>query len=135
MAPLGGCADPATQNWLIWAPALDRYALRLLARRVDDPSLREDTYPVTLRGKCRLTLHDPYPPICMPDEVGRYGMNAAPEWLICPCVVAVAGAVGASSHGARFDRGAVGRERCPLAQDLTLGMVAASMPPTMGAAR
>jgi len=31
MAPLDGCADAATQNWLIWAPAPDRYAPRLLA--------------------------------------------------------------------------------------------------------
>ena len=31
MAPVGGCADAATQNWLIWAPVPDRYAPRLLA--------------------------------------------------------------------------------------------------------
>ena len=28
-----------------------------------DPSLRSDIYPVTLRGRRWLLLHDPYPPL------------------------------------------------------------------------
>ena len=48
-----------------------------------DPSQRCGTWPVTLRGRSRLPLYDPYPPFGTSWQAARIVVQAAREWMFC----------------------------------------------------